>query len=45
MWLCKNYANFKKICKQFFCKDRILIKNLGVKCYNNHVKKNIDKWV
>ena len=33
------------MCKQFFYKDRVLTEDLGVKCYNNHVKKDINKWV
>ena len=41
--LCKIRANPGKIYKQFFYKDKILIEDLKIRYYNNHVRKNIDK--
>ena len=39
MQILEKYAN------DFFYKDKILVKNLEVRYYNNHMKKNINKWV
>ena len=43
MWLHKTCANSEKVCKQLFYKDKILIKNLDVRYYDDYIKKDIDK--
>ena len=33
------------MCKDLFYENKVLIKDLEVKCYNNHNKKDINKWI
>ena len=45
MLLYKTCINFEKMCKQIFYKNKILVENLEVRYYNNHIKKDIEKWI